>query len=62
MSAPLAICNKKEQRAVIRFLWSEGVPGAKFYVDLKHNTEKYLRVDKKVSKWTNKRHSQRWIR
>jgi len=28
MAAPLAVCTKEEQSAVIRFLWSEGVPGA----------------------------------
>ena len=28
MAAPLAVCTKEEQRVVIRFLWSEGVPGA----------------------------------
>jgi hypothetical protein len=27
MAAPLSVCNKEEQRAVICFLWSEGVPG-----------------------------------
>ncbi|KAM9455822.1 protein GVQW3-like [Clarias gariepinus] len=31
MDAPLVICTKEEQRAVIRFLWSEGVPGAVIY-------------------------------
>ncbi|PNF25406.1 hypothetical protein B7P43_G09167 [Cryptotermes secundus] len=28
MAAPLSVCTKKEQRSVIRFLWSEGVTGA----------------------------------
>jgi hypothetical protein len=28
MAAPLSVCTKEEQRGVIRFLWSEGVPGA----------------------------------
>jgi len=28
MAAPLAVCTKEEQRAVFRFFWSEGVPGA----------------------------------
>ena len=31
MAAPLAVCTKEEQRAVIRFLWSEGVPGAEIH-------------------------------
>ena len=31
MVAPLALCTKEEQRAVIRFLWSEGVPGAEIH-------------------------------
>jgi hypothetical protein len=28
MVTPLSVCTKKEQRSVIRFLWSEGVSGA----------------------------------
>ena len=31
MAAPLAVCTKEEQRAVIRFLWSEGVPGSEIH-------------------------------
>ena len=31
MADPLAVCTKEEQRAVIRFLWSEGVPGAEIH-------------------------------
>jgi len=31
MAAPLAVCTKEEQRAVIRFLCSEGVPGIEIY-------------------------------
>jgi len=31
MAAPLAVCTKEEQRAVIRFIWSEGVPGAEIH-------------------------------
>jgi len=31
MAAPLAVCTKEEQRAVTRFLWSEGVPGAEIH-------------------------------
>lgn len=31
MAAPLATCTKEEQRAVIRFLWSEGVVGAEIH-------------------------------
>jgi len=31
MASPLAVCTKEEQRAVIRFLWSEGVPGAEIH-------------------------------
>ena len=31
MAAPLAVCTKEEKRAVIRFLWSEGVPGAEIH-------------------------------
>ena len=37
MAAPLAVCTKEEQRAVIRFLWSEGVPGAEIH-PRQHNT------------------------
>jgi hypothetical protein len=31
MDAPLLICTKEEQRAVILFLWAEGVPCAKMF-------------------------------
>ena len=31
MVAPLAQCTRDEQCAVIRFLWSEGSPGAKIH-------------------------------
>jgi hypothetical protein len=31
MAALLAVCTEVEQRAVIRFLWSEGVPGAEIH-------------------------------
>jgi hypothetical protein len=31
MAAPLAVCTKEEQRAVIRILWSEGVSGAEIH-------------------------------
>ena len=29
MDAPLAQCTREEQRAVVRFLWSEGSSGTK---------------------------------
>jgi hypothetical protein len=29
MASWLSVCTKEEQRAVIRFLWAEGVPGQK---------------------------------
>jgi hypothetical protein len=31
MAAPLSVCTKEEQRGVIRFLWSKGVPGAEIH-------------------------------
>ena len=31
MAAPLSVCTKEEQSGVIRFLWSEGVPGAEIH-------------------------------
>jgi hypothetical protein len=31
MTAPLAVCTKEEQRAVIGFIWSEGVSGAEIH-------------------------------
>ena len=31
MAAPLSVCTKEEQHGVIRFLWSEGVPGAEIH-------------------------------
>lgn len=38
MAAPQAICTKEEERAVIRFLLSEIVPGAEIYQ--RHNAER----------------------
>jgi len=35
MAAPLSVCTKEEQRGVIRFLWSEGVPEAEIHRRLK---------------------------
>jgi len=34
MSAHLSVCTKEEQRSVIRFLWAEGVKGAKIHARL----------------------------
>ena len=34
MSARLSVCTKEEQRSVIRFLWTEGVKGAKIHARL----------------------------
>jgi hypothetical protein len=34
MSARLSVCTKEEQRSVIRFLWVEGVKGAKIHTRL----------------------------
>ena len=31
LDGPLFTCTKKEQRAVIRFLWAEGIPGAEMH-------------------------------
>ena len=31
MAAPLSVCTMEEQRSVIRFLWSKGVPGAEIH-------------------------------
>jgi hypothetical protein len=31
LDGPLFVCTKEEQRAVIRFLWAEGVPGAEMH-------------------------------
>jgi hypothetical protein len=31
MAGPLSVSTKEEQRAVIRFLWAEGVPGAEIH-------------------------------
>ena len=31
MASPLSVCTEEEQRAVIRFLWAEGVPGAEIH-------------------------------
>ena len=39
MTAPLAKCTGEEHRALIRFLWSEGVSGLKFTRGSKHNME-----------------------
>ena len=31
MDAPLAQCTRNEQRALVRFLWSKGSPGAEIH-------------------------------
>jgi hypothetical protein len=31
MAAPLSDCNIEEQRAVVRFLWSEGIKSAEIH-------------------------------
>lgn len=43
MSTPLSVCSKEEQRAVIRFLWSD------YY--FKRNLVKALFVNPEVQKW-----------
>ncbi|XP_067000889.2 dynein axonemal assembly factor 4 isoform X2 [Anabrus simplex] len=31
MAVPLSVCTREEERTIIRFLWSEGVPGAEIH-------------------------------
>jgi len=66
MAAPLPVCTKEEQRAVIQFLWSEGVPGAEIhrrlstqYGDsaLPHRSV-YEWIEKFTSGWTNVTHEE----
>ncbi|GBN51568.1 hypothetical protein AVEN_83430-1 [Araneus ventricosus] len=36
MTSPLPVCGKKDQRAVVHFIWSESVPKAEINQRLSH--------------------------
>lgn len=54
MAAPLSVCTKEEQRAVIRFLWSEGVPGAQIHRRLLAQYGTSVLPESSVYKWITK--------
>ena len=60
MAAPLSVCTKKEQRSVIRFLWSEGVSGAAINQKLSAQygnsalPQRVSIIDWKIKKWSHK--------
>jgi hypothetical protein len=62
MAAPLSVCTKEEQRAVIQFLWAEGVPGAEIYRRLlaqygnSFAAAKCVRMDNRIKKRLHKYH------
>jgi len=54
MAALLAVCTKEEQRAVIRFLWSEGVPGAEIHRRLSTQYGDSALLRRSVYEWIEK--------
>lgn len=54
MTAPLALCTKEERRAVIRFLWWEGVSGAEIYRRFLSQYEDIAQPRRNVYEWTEK--------
>ena len=54
MAAPLAVCTKEEQRAAIRFLWSESVPGAEIHRRLSIQYRDSALPRRSVYKWIQK--------
>jgi hypothetical protein len=54
MAALLAVCIKEEQRAVIRFLWSEGVSGAKIHRRLSTQCRDNALPCRSVYEWLEK--------
>ena len=51
MDAPLSFCTKEEQRAVNRFLWSEGVSGAEIHWGLLSQYGDSALLFRSVNKW-----------
>lgn len=54
MDAPLHVCTKEEQRAVIRFLWAEGVSDADIHRRLLMQYGDSVIPRCSVYKWINK--------
>ena len=54
MAAPLALCTKEEQRAVIRYLCSEGVPGTEIHRRLSTQYEDSALLRRSVYEWIEK--------
>ena len=54
MAAPLEVCTNEEQRAVIRFLWSEGVPGAEIHQRLSTQYGDSAPLRRSVYEWIEK--------
>ena len=66
MDAPLAQCTREEQRAVVRFLWSEGSSGTKIHQRLLaqygdnalSKTTVYEWIEKFKTGWTSVKHAE----
>jgi hypothetical protein len=57
LDGPLFICTKEEQRAVIRFLWAGGVPGAEMRrrISVQYgNSVVSQRREREVQEWSHK--------
>ena len=54
MAAPLSVCTKEEQRGMICFLWSEGVPGAEIHQRLSAQCGDSALQRRSVYKWIEK--------
>ena len=54
MNTPLAVCTKEEQRAVVRFFWSEGESGAKIHPRLLRQYGDSALSRRSVHEWIEK--------
>jgi hypothetical protein len=54
LEGPLFICTKEEQRAVILFLWAEGVPGAEMHRRISVQYGNRVVSQQMVYKWTER--------
>jgi hypothetical protein len=52
MAGPLSVRTKEEQRAVFRFLWAEGVPGAEIHRRLSAQYGNSALPQRSVCEWT----------
>jgi hypothetical protein len=54
MAAKLSICTVEEERAVIRFLWSEGFKTSEIYRRMLTQYGEHFTAQKTVSEWVER--------